>query len=92
VGGALVEEVLPGTPAERAGLRPGDVITAVDGQEIGPRLPLSALVQKYQPGDRVKLTVRRDGGELLYMEVRLAENPTNPGRGYLGVRVRDLGP
>jgi membrane-associated protease RseP (regulator of RpoE activity) len=90
--GALIIEVLPNTPAERAGLQPGDVIMAVDGQQIGAGQSLSDLIQAYNPGDRVVLTVRRAGSERLRVDVQLVESPTNPGSGYLGVRVQDLAP
>lgn len=90
--GALVVEVIPGTPAERAGLQPGDIILAVDSQQIGPGQSLSALIQERRPGDRVLLTVRRAREEMMRVDVQLAESPTNPGQGYLGVRVQDLAP
>ena len=90
--GALVVEVLPDTPAERAGLQAGDFILAVDGQEIDLEHALTDLIQQHRPGDRVLLTVRRPGEGMLRVNVQLVESPTNSGRGYLGVRVRDLAP
>jgi S1-C subfamily serine protease len=90
--GALVVEVLPDTPAERAGLQPGDFILAVDGQEVSLEQSLTVLIQQHRPGDRVLLTVRRPGEGALRVNVQLAESPTDSGRGYLGVRVRDLAP
>jgi S1-C subfamily serine protease len=53
--GALVARVLPGTPAERAGLRSGDLITAVDGRSIDAASGLSSLLGEYEPGDTVTL-------------------------------------
>ncbi|MFQ6058480.1 MAG: PDZ domain-containing protein [Anaerolineae bacterium] len=61
--GALVREVMPESPAERAGLRKGDVIVAVDGQTVDDH-PLSELVSKHEAGDEVELTVVRQGREL----------------------------
>lgn len=92
--GALVVEVLPDTPAERAGLQVGDIILAVDGQEVGLAQSLTDLIQQHRPGDRVLLLVRRARGETgtLRMNVQLVEHPSNPEQGYLGVRVRDLAP
>jgi membrane-associated protease RseP (regulator of RpoE activity) len=90
--GALVIEVIPNTPAQRAGLRAGDIILAVDAEEVGPRQSLTDLIQRHRPGDRVLLTVRRPGEGALRVDVQLVESPTDSGRGYLGVRVRDLAP
>lgn len=70
VSGALITEVLPGTPAEPAGLRSGDVITRVYDQEIDAEHPLATIMLRYRPGDVVGLTIVRDGTEQL-VEVTL---------------------
>lgn len=88
-GGALVLEVLENTPAERAGLRPGDIIVSVDGQAVTAEQTLSELIAQHKPGERVSLQVQRQNGTMR-VEVVLAENPRYPGQGYLGVRVQDL--
>ncbi|MEN4904957.1 Do family serine endopeptidase [Luteimonas sp. TWI1437] len=59
--GALVTVVAPGSPAEKAGLEPGDVIRAVDGTPINTFSDLPPLVGSKAPGTRVKLDVFRDG-------------------------------
>ncbi|MDR7193162.1 serine protease Do [Luteimonas terrae] len=59
--GALVQEVLPGSPAQRAGLEPGDVIRAVDGTEIIASSELPPLVGGKTPGTKVRMTVLREG-------------------------------
>ncbi|MGB9724065.1 MAG: S1C family serine protease [Chloroflexia bacterium] len=82
--GARVERVLPDTPAEEAGLRPGDVIVAVNGERITPERSLADLLARYRPGDTVTLTVRRDN-ERLEIQVRLGEHPERPGQAYLGI-------
>jgi len=89
VAGARVLEVVPGTPAERAGLRVGDIIVSVSGQPVRPQQPLADLIGAHRPGDRVELMVLR-GQERISLSVQLAESPTNPERGYLGVRATDL--
>ncbi|MFP4623877.1 MAG: PDZ domain-containing protein, partial [Gemmatimonadota bacterium] len=55
----VVESVVHGSPAERAGLRAGDVIVAVDGEPAPDRLQL--LAARLSPGDSVRLRVERDG-------------------------------
>ncbi len=59
--GALVAEAQRGTPAERAGLRSGDVITAVNGQPIKDARDLSRTVAGIAPGTKVPLTLQRQG-------------------------------
>ncbi|MCS7179377.1 MAG: PDZ domain-containing protein [Anaerolineae bacterium] len=61
--GAEIVEVVPGSPAEEAGLQVGDLIREVDGRRVGPGRPLVELLASYRPGDRVTLKVERDGEE-----------------------------
>jgi serine protease Do len=71
-GAAQVGSVERGSPAEDAGIEPGDVIVAVDGKKLNNSLELSALITSKAPGDRVRLTLNRDGREQ-EVTVRLAE-------------------
>ncbi|MFG3657743.1 S1C family serine protease [Streptomyces sp. NPDC047706] len=57
------EPVTPGGPGARAGIKPGDVITAVDGQRIHSGEELIVKTRAHRPGDRLELTLRRDGAE-----------------------------
>ena len=59
--GARLAEVRAGTPAARAGLKSGDVITKVSGTSIGSADELRQLVDSKQPGDKVEVTVKRNG-------------------------------
>lgn len=56
--------VISGSPAEKAGLKDKDIITAVNGVKIGSAGSLSSLIGEYKPGDIVQLTVIRDGKEI----------------------------
>lgn len=59
--GALLGAVAPGSPAAQAGLQPGDVIVALDGQRIDSSEALVAAVRARQPGTKVSLTITRGG-------------------------------
>lgn len=60
-GAATVGRVVAGSAADEAGLRQGDIITAIDGLELTNSLQLSQLVGSKRPGDRVAFTINRDG-------------------------------
>ncbi len=85
--GAIVVDVMEGTPAEEAGLRPGDVIVAVEDVPIDRNHLLPAVLAQYEPGDRVTIEFRR-GGRQRAVPVTLGENPDDPELPYLGVRFR----
>src|SRR5215204_2658699 len=72
--GALVEKVEPGSPAEAAGVKRGDVVTAVGPEEIRTSGDLISALRDYQPGDEVKLTVLRND-EKVTLQANLAESP-----------------
>jgi Do/DeqQ family serine protease len=59
--GVLVAGVGPGTPAAEAGLREGDIITAVDGRPVSDANTLRNRIAASAPGSEVTLSVRRDG-------------------------------
>jgi len=59
--GELVNRVEPGGPGEKAGLKQGDVIVTVNGQEVNPEQTLPYLVANVPPGGAAKLGVIRDG-------------------------------
>jgi serine protease Do len=61
--GAIVDQVTPGTPAAEAGLKPGDVITKLDGQPIKDASDLTRRIGSFKPGDKVELTYLRDGAD-----------------------------
>ena len=55
--------VVPGSPAEKAGLKEGDIITAIDGQAITSEVKLSDLIEQHQVGDEIVVKYVRDGKE-----------------------------
>ena len=61
--GALVYDVTPGTPADNAGLRSGDVITSLGGDSVTSSDDLGAAVRKHKPGDKVDIKFERNGNE-----------------------------
>jgi 2-alkenal reductase len=75
--GALVSKVTAGSPADKAGIKQGDIILALDGQDIDLDNTLFSLLSKHIPGDKVKLTVLR-AGKNSTVEVTLGQRPASP--------------
>jgi Do/DeqQ family serine protease len=103
--GVLVEDVNAGSPAERAGLKRYDVITAVDGRGIQGTAALIRNIASREPGSRVALHVVRDGRaqdvEVDLVERPLRDEPSTPaapspadqgqeGERGIGVSVQEL--
>lgn len=59
--GVLVNDVLPDSPAQAAGIKSGDVILAVNGKEVDAANEIQMLIAEMKPGDAVTLTIFRDG-------------------------------
>ena len=62
--GALVNKVTPGSPAEKAGLEPGDVIVAAASQKVEDSVGLTRIVGVSKPGTKLPLEVFRDGKKI----------------------------
>lgn len=99
--GALITRVVPGSPADQAGLRAGDVILSYDGRELQTSQALPPEVGNSDPGQMVSLLVQRDGravpfkvqvGQLENQDVELV--PDNDGGGQaeapLGILVAGM--
>jgi serine protease Do len=100
VHGALVNDVKADSPAARAGIKTGDVITAVNGNEVQGSNELRNLISSLTPGSTAAVTVVRDG-KTQQVPVRLAEmagertsrEDAAPGEsGTLGIKVEPLTP
>ena len=59
--GAYIDSVLTGSAAAKAGIKPGDVVTQLDGKEIKQASELQELVARHRPGDNISVTVDRKG-------------------------------
>ncbi len=95
--GALVRQVINGSAADKAGIKPGDVIVAVDGRPIKHMHDLPIRIAQHKPGDRVSIGLIRDGKPLtLVVKVeKMAESAAASGQSEkqqpkLGLMLRDL--
>ena len=59
--GALVADVVSGSAAAKAGIKVGDVVVAVDGEQISGQAGLIATIRDLAPGDTTKVSLVRDG-------------------------------
>ncbi|MEW6543672.1 MAG: Do family serine endopeptidase [Nitrospirota bacterium] len=75
--GVLVNEVFENDPAARAGIKPGDIITKVDGKLVDTPNALSRLIAQLEPGATASVEVIRDS-QRLTLSVSLAERRENP--------------
>ncbi|HTM60968.1 MAG TPA: DegQ family serine endoprotease [Burkholderiales bacterium] len=99
--GALVSQVEPGGPADKAGLKPGDVILAYNGRALSGSNELPALVANTKPGTKANVDVWRNGkketialtvGELKADKTAQNEDTQGGEHGRLGLAVRPLTP
>jgi Do/DeqQ family serine protease len=96
INGALVEQVIPDSPAALAGLRHGDVIRAVDGQPIENSKMLQQLIAHRKPGQTVKISALREGQprdfnvELIKFPTKLAAAEPVEKKSIIGLTVEDL--
>ena len=76
-GAAQVRSVVPGSAADEAGVREGDVIVAINGDQLGNHLELTQKVSSLRPGDTITLTVNREG-DTERIEVQLGTATDEP--------------
>lgn len=74
LGGVLVASVAPKSPAQAAGIHPGDVITQIDTQPMAAPSIVEAAIAGMQPGDHVEIQLQR-GTSTLTVEATLAKQP-----------------
>lgn len=76
--GAAVVEVVPGSPADKAGLKAGDIVIQVDGQDVDGSGGLIGAIRDNKPGDKVTVVIER-GGTQTSFDVTLTDRPAEPG-------------
>lgn len=69
--GVYVVEVTAGGAAEKAGMKAGDVITAINDNKVDTRVQLMESIRQFRPGDKIAVTVRRNGSPMLFFDVTL---------------------
>jgi serine protease Do len=98
--GVLVSQVFKGDPAERAGIKPNDIIVSVDGESVNTGRELSAKIADLEVGKSTKIAVIRDGKEKT-ITAKLAERQDPKtvvakqelkDNGELGLQVTELNP
>jgi serine protease Do len=98
--GAIVSDVTAGSPAEKSGVKPGDVVLAADDKPMADNGALSRYISGKAPGTSVRLTVFRDGAEKSISvvlgtfpdEKQQADDVEKEGRPQLGMTLHDLTP
>jgi serine protease Do len=99
--GAIVSDVTAGSPADEAGLKPGDVVVSLDGQPIEDGSDLSRRVARLGPDTEVSMKVLRDGSEKTFEatlgtfpDATVADATSSSGadHGYLGLSAESLTP
>jgi uncharacterized iron-regulated protein len=80
----LVEKVLPGSPAEQAGMKAGDALVSLDDLPVQEQGDVILVIGSKKPGETVKVTLRRDGAEMTFSPVLTlppelpAQHPAKP--------------
>lgn len=74
--GVYVSTVGPNTPAADAGIKEGDVILGIDGQEIDAQNSFAELLFNHMPGDQVEMVIQR-GDQQMTVQVTLGERPAS---------------
>ena len=99
--GVLVASVVPGDPADQAGIKPKDIIIDVNGQAVNTSRDLTSLAANLGVGDKAKVTILRNGksktlevqiGKRPLTMASVSENGQKEKEGEYGFRVTDLTP
>ena len=74
-GGVIIQDVMPGGPADGAGLVPGDLLTSIDGTPLDSARTLTLVLDRHYPGDVVDLTWQDASGTARNGKATLAAGP-----------------
>ena len=66
LGGAKIDSVTSGSPADQAGIKAGDLVKELNGQPVADGVELIVKIRSFEPGDSITLTVQRDGDSRRY--------------------------
>jgi serine protease Do len=89
--GLLVSDVLPASPGAAAGLRPGDLVTTLDGRRLLARVDLARALGESRPGQAIALQVRRRDGSVHTLSVIVGEERDTSPTSLTTYRVPELG-
>lgn len=98
--GAMISEAFKGDPADRAGLRAGDIVTEVNGTKIKDTHHLLLTIAAFHVGDKISVKILRDGKELTF-QVTVSERRDRPevasatpraGQDNFGITAQDITP
>jgi serine protease Do len=94
--GALVSDVFKGDPADKAGIKVGDIIKEINGKAIKDTHELLLTIAAVHVGEKMTVKALRDGKEMLFevVVVERKDKPevvsTNVGKGYFGLAVQEI--
>ncbi|MDW8066497.1 MAG: Do family serine endopeptidase [Aquificaceae bacterium] len=96
--GVIIAQIMPGSPADKAGIRVGDIVVEIDNQKVGEVRDLQFRIMRTEPGKDVSLKILREGKEMT-LKVKVGEMPEERALGEseesqtnLGLVLRDLTP
>ncbi|MCS7196191.1 MAG: Do family serine endopeptidase [Aquificaceae bacterium] len=96
--GVIIAQIMPGSPADKGGLKVGDIVVEVEGQKVSEVRELQFKIMKMEPGKEMSLKVIREG-KVLVLKVKVGEMPeerqvgeVEQGQADLGLVLRELTP
>ncbi|MFN3947535.1 MAG: PDZ domain-containing protein, partial [Aquificaceae bacterium] len=96
--GVIIAQIMPSSPADKAGLKVGDIVVEIDGQKVSEVRDLQFKIMRTPPGKEINLKIIREGKEM-NIKVKVGEMPEErqisereEGEKDLGFVIRDLTP
>ncbi|ABR31632.1 serine protease [Thermosipho melanesiensis] len=91
--GVFISQVIKDSPAEKAGLKDGDVIIEVEGLSVTSASELKSIIHNYTPGSKIKIIVNRKG-KIIKFEVTLGKSKetekVTSAKEFMGLTVKDI--